>query len=118
MKKLLILLVATAVYLHFYPQSAATAFYNKAKDDVLSFFSKISDTKIRLKPDKIYTELSPKFTSFSDTEITHLEQITSSRTNVKEFYTWVCVNKTRDHIFHFKNQQEVCKTIKRYHSLL
>ncbi len=56
MKNLLILIVAAAVYLHFYPQPEVTKFYNETKQSLLDGFSKFSDTSVRLKADKIFID--------------------------------------------------------------
>jgi len=114
MKNLLILIVAIALYLHFYPNAEVTKFYNEQKTYLLEGFAKFSDTKVRLKSDKIYTDLQPHFKAFSTEEIDHLKDITSSRDKVKEFYYRICETKQRDVIFHYNNETKVCSTISRY----
>lgn len=114
MKKLLILIVAIAVYLHFYPNAEVSNFYNKNKEFLLDKFAELSDTQVRLKAEKIYTELEPRLGSFSEDEVAHLKGITSSRSNVKTFYTDICQTDARDIVFHIKNEKKVCLTISKF----
>ena len=117
MKKLLILIVAAAVYLHFYPNEQVTQFYNESKQVLLNSFTEFSDTKVRLKADKIYLDLENDLASFSEKEVERLKVITSSRAVVKEFYFTICETEQRDIIFHINNEKKVCATISRYTSL-
>ncbi len=114
MKHLLILIVAIAIYLHFYPNEQASNFYNKQKDFLLDQFSQMSDTKVRLKAEKVYTDLKPKLGSFSVEEVAHLKSITASRRQVEDFYNDVCQTDKRDVVFHLHNQLKVCETISHY----
>ena len=118
MKHLLILIVAASLYLHFYPNEKVTTFYNKQKQALLDNFSDFSDTKVRLKADKIYLDLENNLESFSEKEVERLKEITSSRENVKEFYVTICQADKRDVDFHIINQKKVCSTINRYTSML
>ncbi|MDP7592784.1 MAG: hypothetical protein QF552_08865 [Litorilituus sp.] len=118
MKKLLILIVAIALFLHFYPQPEVTKFYNAQKNALIASFSEFSDTKIRLKADKIFTDLQPDFDRFSAREIKYLKEITASRSNVKAFYQHYCTKQKSNRLFHPVNQVSVCKTISHYQSML
>ena len=118
MKHLLILIVAAALYLHFYPNEKVTQFYNTQKQALLDGFGEYTDTKIRLKSDKIYTDLESELGSFSDKEIERLKVITSERAVVKEFYYSICQTQKRDIVFHINNEKKVCSTISRYTNLL
>jgi hypothetical protein len=118
MKNLLILIIAAALFLHFYPQPEVIKFYDEQKNSLLDAFVEFSDTKVRLKADKIFIDLEPKLTQFSPEEVTYLKKITSSRTNVKRFFKEYCTSKKRSIIFRSNNQIEVCKTISQYESIL
>jgi len=118
MKKLLILIVASALFLHFYPQPEVTKFYNENKAILLNGFTDFSDTNVRLKADKIYNELESKLDSFSPEEVAQLKDVTSSRANVQAFYGSYCQNTKRHAIFHPENQKKVCATISLYSNLL
>ena len=118
MKNLLILIISAALFLHFYPQPEVTKFYDDQKSRLLDRFEEFSDTKVRLKADKIYSDLMPKFEQFSSDEVKYLKEITSSRVNVKDFFKEYCKDKKRSAIFHPTNQVEVCKTISQYESML
>tara|TARA_R100001377_G_scaffold56238_1_gene33448 strand:+ start:2751 stop:3107 length:357 start_codon:yes stop_codon:yes gene_type:complete len=118
MKHLLILIVAASLYLHFYPNEKVTEFYNKQKQALLDGFGEFSDTKVRLKADKIYLDLESELEHFSEKEVERLKEITSSRESVREFYVTICQTDTRDIDFHIINQKKVCSTINRYTSML
>lgn len=118
MKNLLILIVAAAVFLHFYPQPEVTKFYNEGRASLLDGFAEFSDTSVRLKSDKIYIDLKPKFDSFSTDEIATLKELTSSRKNVNSFFQTYCKDKKRSAIFHPSNQLKICTTIRQYENML
>jgi len=118
MKNILILIVAAAVFLHFYLQPEVTKFYNETKETLLDGFSEFSDTSVRLKADKIYIDLEPQFDSFSSEEVESLKEITSSRKNVNSFYQAYCRDKKRSAIFHPTNQAKICRTIAQYENML
>jgi hypothetical protein len=118
MKNLLILIVAAALYFHFYPNEEVSNFYQDKIHDLKSLFSEVGDTKLRLKSDKIYTDLESELANFSEKEVERLKVITSSREVVKEFYHQICKTDKRDIIFHITNEKKVCATIGRYTSLL
>lgn len=118
MKNLLILIVAFALFLHFYPQPEVTKFYNEQKEALLDGFSEFSDTRVRLKADKIFTDLEPKLESFSVEEVKYLKEITSSRGDVKEFYLSYCKKPEKNIVFHPVNQGHVCKAISQYENML
>ncbi len=118
MKHLLILIVAAALYLHFYPNDKVTESYNSKIQYLKNFFSEVSNTKIRLKSDKIYSDLESELSSFSVKEIERLKEISSSRENVKDFYFDICKTEKRDITFHISNEKAVCTTISHYSNLL
>lgn len=118
MKNILILIVAAAVFLHFYPQPEVTKFYNESKERILDFFPDYGDSSVRLKSEKIFVDLQSELSSFSAGEIESLKKITSSRSSVKSFYEGFCNNKKRSVIFHPKNQTKICQTISHYENML
>mgnify|MGYP005986879033 CR=1 FL=1 len=118
MKNILILIVAAAVFLHFYPQPEVTKFYNETKETLLDSFSEFSSTSVRLKADKILLDLKPQFNSFSSQELDSLKEITSSRENVMSFYQAYCKDEKRSAIFHPTNKAKICKTIAQYENML
>ncbi|MDX2367274.1 MAG: hypothetical protein QNK36_02525, partial [Colwellia sp.] len=95
-----------------------TKFYDDQKNRLLDGFAEFSDTKVRLKADKILIDLKPQLENFSSEEVTYLKEITLSRANVKSFFEEYCTSKKRSVIFHTTNQIEVCKTISQYESML
>jgi hypothetical protein len=118
MKNILILIVAAAVFLHFYPQPELTKLYNETKESLLDGFSEYSDTSVRLKADKILIDLKPELNSFSEEEVASLTEITSSRSNVNAFYQSYCKQQIRSTSFHPTNQTKICTTISKYENML
>lgn len=118
MKNLLILIVAIALFLHFKPQPELERKFNEYKEMVLSSFSEATDTKVRLRADKIYKDLEPQLDSFSDKEVILLKEITLKRKTVKSFYSEYCFGNKTHPTFHTVNLEKVCKTIINYQSLL
>lgn len=118
MKNILVLIVAIALFLHFYPQPQVTKFYNQQKAALLDGFSEFSDTKVRLKAEKILLDLQPKLANFSSQEIDYLKEMTTTRSKVKAFYQQYCTTQTSSIIFHPTNQATVCQTISHYESML
>ena len=117
MKKLLILIVAAALFLHFYPQPLLTNWFEDKKADVMETVADFSDTKVRLKADKIFSDLQSQFSTFSPEEVNYLKEITASKKTVSRFYADFCQGKKRDIVFHPKNKIKVCETINHYHSM-
>ena len=118
MKNLLILIVAAAIFLHFYPQPKLESWFEEQKAFVLGGFSDATDTKVRLKSDKIYQDLSNHFAQFNAQEQTYVAEITRSRKQVKSFYQSHCLDKKRTTKLHRDNLIKVCQTISEYSSLL
>lgn len=118
MKKLLILIVAGALYFHFYPNEKLNTWLLAQKEVVLGSFSDATDTKIRLKSDKIYEDLQKHFAKFSAKEEQYVAEITASRTSVKEFYYEYCNTNKQTAKLHRENVKKVCEVINRYSSLL
>lgn len=118
MKKLLILIVSAAIFLHFYPQPELTAWYEQQKAQVLTFFSDATDTKVRLKASKIYEELSAGKHSFSSNELNTIRQISQSRRQLKDFQQAYCEGNKSHPVFHQVNLKKVCTKIGEYQGLL
>ena len=118
MKKLLILIVAAALYFHFYPNEKLNSWLLEQKAMVLSYFSDATDTKIRLKSDKIYQDLSRDFAQFNAQEQAYLAEITRNRDKVKSFYQTYCLNNKQTPKLHRDNLIKVCQTISQYSNLL
>ena len=114
MKKLLILIVAGALYLHFYPNEKLNDWLYEQKTVALSFFSEATDTQVRLNPDKIYQDLSRDFEGFTGKEQKFLADMTSSREKVQSFYQQHCIGKKQTPKLHRENLVKVCKTIAHY----
>lgn len=118
MKKLLILIVAFAVFLHFYPQPELENWYNEQVSILKGDLNSSTDTKLRLKSDKIFIDLKPELASFSPEEVTLLKEISASREAVNEFNNGYCKTSKRHYTLHPANQSKICNTIAKYGNLL
>jgi len=116
MKKLLILIIMAAIFLHFYPQPKLETWFNEQRTMALNAFSKATDTKVSLKADKIYQDLKPRLAQFNDEEKTYLKELTSSQDSVVNFYNKYCESQHVTPKFHQKNQSLVCTTMTKYQS--
>ncbi|MGB1198050.1 MAG: hypothetical protein ACPG46_03320 [Thalassotalea sp.] len=118
MKNLLILIVAAAIFLHFYPQPKLQTWFEEQKAFVLGGFSDATDTKVRLKSSKIYADLEPHFKQFSTKEQQFVKELTAERKPVVAFFKEFCNNKSpkRTPKLHFANQKLVCEKIANYQS--
>lgn len=117
MKNLLILIVAVALFLHFYPQKELQDFYEQGKQKVLETFSEATDTRVRLDPKKISRDLEVHFNQFKESERHFINELTQSRKNVVEFYRNYCQSSKRSAELHITNQKLVCDAITPYQSL-
>jgi hypothetical protein len=118
MKKLLILIVAGALYFHYYPNEKLNSWLFEQKQTVLGYFSDATDTKVRLKSDKIYQDLAKDFGQFNSQEKAFVAEMTSSREKVKTFNEQYCKTKKQTPKLHRDNLAKVCYTISKYSNLL
>jgi hypothetical protein len=118
MKKLLILIVAGALYFHYYPNEKLNNWLFEQKQTVLGYFSDATDTKVRLKSDKIYQDLAKDFGQFNSQEKAFVAEMTSSREKVKTFNEQYCKTKKQTPKLHRDNLVKVCYTISKYSNLL
>ena len=84
---------------------------------VLEVFGDATDTKVRLRTQKIYEDLEPKLAQFSKKEVTYLKEITAERKSVVAFYDNYCKTNKGNPRMHIENQKLVCKTIANYQAL-
>ena len=116
MKNLLILIVAAAVFLHFYPQPELENWYQEQKESILTGFNNATDTKVKLSVKKVYSDLEREFKHFTPEEITYATELTSDRDKVIKFYKTYCDKPKPDYNFQTANQKIVCKVIGKYRS--
>jgi hypothetical protein len=118
MKNLLILIVAVAVFLHFYPQPEVTQFYETTIADLQEGFSDFSDTSVRLDTAKVRADLEPKLKSFTKKEVKQLDILIDDRKKLRTFYYDFCKENKRSHRFQAQNQKDLCRTISKYSKYL
>jgi nitrogen fixation/metabolism regulation signal transduction histidine kinase len=114
MKKLLILIVFGAVFLHYYPQPWLTSWFEEQKETVLDKVSEATDTHVKLKAEKIFQDLSSQLKTFTEEEKAYVKSLTSSREKVKDYYHKYCETKAFDGELRAANQKKVCEAIARY----
>ncbi|QBY04276.1 hypothetical protein E2K93_07685 [Thalassotalea sp. HSM 43] len=116
-KKILVIIVAAAVYLHFYPNAELTAWYNEQIGSAKQNFSEIADTKARVAPSKILTVLQPEFKKYSKREVAYVESIAASRDDLRLFYDEYCPNLKTNTRLRRAYLQQVCDTVDQYRIL-
>lgn len=114
MKNLLILIVASALFLHFYPQPELEKWYNHHKNSLLSGFHRATDTQVRINTKKVLSDLEPLFTHFSPEEIEYSTKLTVDRETLLLFHAKHCDKNAPDFNFQSKNQKKVCTVINKY----
>mgnify|MGYP001043584479 FL=1 len=114
MKKLLVLIVAVALYFHFYPNEKLNNWLLEQKTVALSYFSDATDTSVRLSANKVYKDLSGDFSQFSTKEQAYVAEITASSEKIINFYEQYCVKTKQTPKLRRDNLTKVCKTIGNY----
>ncbi|WP_286263466.1 hypothetical protein [Thalassotalea atypica] len=114
MKNILILIVAIAVFLHFYPQPEVTSFYEEKKEQVLTAFSDATDTRVRLKASKVHSEIEKKFSTFRPSEQEHIQEVTLTSASIITYYEKYCRGTKRDQKLHPDNQKTICSVMTKY----
>lgn len=115
MKNLLILIVAIAVFLHFYPQPEVENFYNEQKESLMTIFSEATETSAGLNLQTVTKDIEAQFPSFRKSERKHALSIPESKKTVKTYYYTHCVDSPkRDKKLHVDNQVKICRVLKRY----
>lgn len=114
MKNLLILIVAAALFLHFYPQPELEKWYNHHKNSIISSVNNATDTRVRLNIKKVYSDLETLFNRFSPEEVEYVTEIASERDSIISFYLEHCENHKPNFNLQSANQKRVCKVIAQY----
>jgi len=117
MKKLLILIVFGAVYLHYYPQPKLMGWFNQEKTTFMTSVAEATDTDIRLDSQRILLDLKPRFNQFSEKEIQEIKKLTLNQKSVKDFYLQYCDKNSANPNIQRGNLQLICKTIGKYQAL-
>ncbi|MGJ8692844.1 MAG: hypothetical protein ACSHW0_10220 [Thalassotalea sp.] len=111
MKKILILIVGIALYLHFYPNTELNNWYEDKKAEFLDTMAKSTKVTFKSNLDGIYDELKNEFIGFSDTELKNLKTITGSVDSITKFYQKSCQGTERTNLFHPDNADKVCRKL-------
>lgn len=117
MKKLLILIVAIAVYLHFYPNEQINEWASTQKNMVTDKFSEISDTKARVAPSKLLSVLHQDMKKFTKTEVAYVNEIVKNRDSLTQFYNDYCVIPKDNRRLRRAYQSKVCEAVDQYRIL-
>lgn len=111
MKKILILIVVIALFLHFNPQPEVNEFIEEQKAEFLDTMAEFSGTKVRMKASTILKNMESELSTFSPKEMTKLREITLTRDSVKNYYKNHCQAGQTDPEFHTVNFRKVCKHV-------
>ncbi|MGB1263576.1 MAG: hypothetical protein ACPG52_11755 [Cognaticolwellia sp.] len=114
MKQLLILIVAAAVYFHFYPNEELNNWLAEQKETALSIFSETTDTSVRLSTNRVYKDIERSFDKFTTREQKYVAEITATRDSVVKFYDKHCTGKKQSPKLHRDNLKTVCQVMGNY----
>lgn len=114
MKKILILIVVIALFLHFNPQPEVNKFIEQQKTSFLDTMAEFSGTKVRMKSSTILTNMEDQLTSFSSEELHKLKEITLTRASVRDYFNSSCQPGQSDPTFHSINHSKVCQQISNF----
>ena len=116
-KKILIIIVAAAVYLHYYPNEELTNWYNSSKEAAQTKFADISDTKAKVAPSKLISVLQQDFKTFSKNEVAYVKSLAESRDSLREFHKTYCGTNKNNNRLSKSHLQLVCSTLEQYRIL-
>lgn len=115
MKKILILIVTTAIYLHFFPQPELEQFYQEKKASLLNSLSKSTKVGFKANLNGFVEGLTDNSIGFSPEEVNELKAISSSVESLTGFYQETCINKHQQGSgFHSDNINKVCQQAKSF----
>ena len=116
-KNLIIIIVAIAVYLHFYPNEELNEWFSETKQQAQEDFSEIADTKAKVAPSKLISVLQTDFKKFSKNEVAYVKQVAETRDSLKAFHKEYCVEPKDNPRLRRQYQLKVCSTIDQYRIL-
>ncbi|WNC72478.1 hypothetical protein RGQ13_00455 [Thalassotalea psychrophila] len=116
-KNLIIIIVAAAVYLHFYPNEELNEWYSATIEEAQESFSEIADTKAKVAPSKLISVLHQDFKKFSKGEVAYVKKIAETRDSLKAFHKEYCVEPKDNPRLRRQYQLKVCATIDQYRIL-
>ncbi|QOL26191.1 hypothetical protein LP316_02490 [Thalassotalea sp. LPB0316] len=116
MKKILILIVVIALFLHFNPQPEVNEFLEKQKTSFLDTMAEFSGTGVRMKASTIISKMDKELSSFSSSELNKLKEITLTRDSARDYLNNHCQPGQSDPEFHSHNHQKVCQQLRQFFS--
>ncbi|TKB46611.1 hypothetical protein [Thalassotalea mangrovi] len=117
MKKIIILIVAAAVYLHFYPSPQLNAWWESQKAWMDGHVNEFADTRARVSPSKLLTVMSPHLKKYSKSERSYVEELATSRENIRDYYNEFCSGGNYNRRLNRELQQQLCSTIDQHRLL-
>ena len=114
MKQILIIIVAIAVYLHFYPNEQLNEWYDTYVGQAKQSLSKVTDTKVKVAPSKLLTVLRKDFKRYTKHEVAYLEEIASSRNSVRSFHQEYCGKSKGNSRLRSQYVKKACRAIEQY----
>ncbi|WOH36561.1 hypothetical protein RI844_14440 [Thalassotalea fonticola] len=116
-KNLIIIIVAIAVYLHFYPNEEFNEWLSTTKEEAQESFAEIADTKAKVAPSKLISALQQDFKKFSKNEVAYVKKVAQTRDSLKTFHKEYCVEPKDNPRLRRQYQLKVCATIDQYRIL-
>lgn len=118
MKKLLILIVSAAIYLHFFPHPELAAFYEQQKNALLTKMSQSSKVTFKQNMNAIYNDIKSNYISFSSSELARLKEVTASVESIESFHQVYCKQGKANKNFHPDNIDKICPKMAKFLSSL
>ncbi|OUS23897.1 hypothetical protein A9Q98_14275 [Thalassotalea sp. 42_200_T64] len=117
MKNILIIIVAIAVYLHYYPNEQVNEWYDTYIGQAKQSLSEVTDTKVKVAPSKLLTVLQRDFEQYTKSEVAYIEAIASSRKSVRSFHQKYCGEFKGNTRLRHEHVKKACRTIDQYRIL-
>lgn len=114
-KKLLFLITAAAVYLHFNPSPDLEKKYLSYSNELSNITAEFFGASMKVKASSVYDDLSKEFNSFSREEQNYIKEITLNKKAIATFQRNNCEGSFNGHrVFHPTNLKKVCKSMEDY----
>jgi hypothetical protein len=112
MKKILILIVLIAMFLHFNPQPEVTQWYENKKSELLNIMAESTVSTSKIETKNLFSAFQNEFLGFSTDELKKLKDITHSIDDISAFHQKHCKDgASRSNLFHPDNEDKVCQKL-------
>ena len=111
MKKILILIVGIALYLHFYPQPELIQLYEDKKSELLSRLENSTKVTFKVNLADTYKKWEKELNGLSKQELSNLKEVLTSFDSVMNFYDENCHGNITAKLFYSDNHDKICNRL-------